>query len=102
MRVLVSLLSTVTKISQLPSVDNWFEYIDQPLTNWANVTTAECLQSEPSVLAALRGFDDAPRRSFLRECQVYLFEFLKQLGSSAYANSCVARSLSCLRVDMLL
>ena len=97
-----SLLGKVKKISQLPSVDNWFEYIDQPLTNWANVTAAECLQSGPSIVAALRGFDDAPRRSFLRDCQVILLEFLKQLGSSAYANSRVARSLSCLSVDMLL
>ena len=96
-----SLLGKVKKISQLPSVDNWFEYIDQPLTNWANVTAAECLQSEPSIVAALRGFDDAPRRSFLRDCQVILLEFLTQLGSSAYANFRVARSLSCLSVDML-
>ena len=90
------------KVSQLPSVDKWFEYIDQPLTNWANVTAADCLQSEPSILAAWRGFDDVPRQSFLRKCQVYLLEFLKQLGSSAYANSRVARSLSCMSVDMLL
>ena len=55
-----SLLSKVKKISHLPSVDNLFDYIDQPLTNWANVTAAECLPSEPSVLASLPNFDDAP------------------------------------------
>ena len=97
-----SLLGKVKKVSQLPSVDNWFEYIDQPLTNWANVTAGECLQSEPSIMTALRGFDDAPRRTFLRECQGSLLELLKRLGSSAYCNSRVARSLSCLSVDMLL
>ena len=96
-----SLLGKVKKISQLPSVDNWFEYIDQPLINWTNVTAAERLQSEPSIMAALRGFDDAPRQSVLRDFQVTLLEFLKQLGSSAYANSRVARSLSCLSFDML-
>ena len=90
------------KVSQLPSVDNWFEYIDQPLTNWANVTAGECLQSEPSIMTALRGFDDAPRRTFLRECQGSLLELLKRLGSSTYCTSRVARSLSCLSVDMLL
>ena len=96
-----SLLGKVKKVSQLPSVDNWFEYIDQPLTNWANVTASECLRAEPSILSALRGFDDAARRSFLRDCQLYLLEFLKQLGSSNYANSRIARSLSCLSEDML-
>ena len=97
-----NLLGKVKKVSQLPSVDNWFEYIDQPLTNWANVTAGECLQSEPSIVTALRGFDGAPRRTFLRECQGSLLELLKHLGSSAYSSSRVARSLSCLSVDMLL
>ena len=40
---------------------------------------------EPSILKALRGWDDAPRRSFLRECQGCLLELLKQLRSSPYA-----------------
>ena len=56
----------------------------------------------PSILKAIRGLDDAPRRSFLRECQGYLLELLKQLGSSPYAHSRIARSLSSLSVDMLL
>ena len=42
------------------------------------------------------------RRSFLRECLGYLSEFLKVLGSCSYAKFRVARSLSCLSVDMLL
>ena len=76
--------------------------MSKPLNSWANVTVAECLQGEPSILKALRGLDDAPRRSFLRECQGYLFELLKQLGFSPYALSRVARSLRSLSVDMLL
>ena len=97
-----SLLSKVKKVSQLPSIDNWSEYVSKPLNSWANVTVAECLQGEPSILKAIRGLDDAPRRSFLRECQGYLLELLKQLGSSPYAHSRIARSLSSLSVDMLL
>ena len=97
-----SILCKVKKVSQLPSIDYWFDYIDRPLTSWPNVTAAECLQGEPSVQKALRGFDDAPRRSFLWECQAFLLEFLKQLSSSAYASSWVVRSLSCLSVDLLL
>ena len=62
----------------------------------------ECLQGELSIQKALRGFEESPRRSFLRECQSYLLELLKQLSSSAYANSRIARSLSRLSVDMLL
>ena len=76
--------------------------MSKPLNSWANVTVAECLQGEPSILKALRGLDDAPRRSFLRECQGCLLELLKQLGSSPYAHSRFARSLISLSVDMLL
>ena len=90
------------KISQLPSVDNWSDYIDKPLNSWANVTASECLQGEPSIMKALRGFDESPRRVFRREFQGYLLEFLKVLGSCSYAKSSVARSLSCLNIDMLL
>ena len=72
-----SLLSKVKKVSQLPSIDNWSEYVSKPLNSWANVTVAECLQGEPSILKALRGLDDAPRRPFLRQCQGYLLELLK-------------------------
>ena len=89
------------KVSQLPSTDDWSEYISKPLNSWANVAVAECLLGEPSILKSLRGFEDAPRRSFLRECQGYLLELLKHLDSSSYANSRVARSLSALSVDML-
>ena len=97
-----SLLSKVKKISQLPSIDNWSDYIDKPLNSWANVTASECLQGEPSIMKALRGFDESLRRAFLRESQGYLLEFLKVLGSCSYAKSRIARSLSCLSVDMLL
>ena len=96
-----SLLSKVKKVSQLSSIDNWSEYISKPLNSWANITVAECLQGEPDILKSLRGFEDAPRRSFLRECQRYLLELLKLLGTSSYANSRVARSLSALSLDML-
>ena len=97
-----SLLSKVSKVSQLPFVDNWSDYIDKLLNNWANVAVSECLQGEPSIMKALRGLDDGLRRSFLRECQGYLLEFLKVLGSCSYAKSRVARSLCCLSVDMLM
>ena len=97
-----SLLSKVKKVSQLPSIDKWSEYVSKPLNNWANVTVAECLQGEPSILKALRGLDESPRRSFLRACQGCLLELLKQLSSSPYAHSRIARSLSSLSVDMLL
>ena len=86
----------------MPSIDNWFDYIDMPLNSWASVTAAECLQSEPSIMKAVRGFEDAPRRSFLRECQGYLLELLKLLGASSFIESRIARPLSCLSIDMLL
>ena len=95
-------MSKVKKKSQLPFIDNWSDYIDKPLNSWANVTASECLQGEPSIMKALRGFDESPRRAFLRECQGLLLEFLKVLGSCSYAKSRIARSLSCLSVDMLL
>ena len=38
-----SLLSKVKNISQLPSIDNWSDYIDKPLNSWANVTASGCL-----------------------------------------------------------
>ena len=97
-----SLLSKVKKISYVPSIDNWSDFIGKPLNSWANVTASECLQGEPSIMKALRGFDESPRRVFLRECQGYLLEFLKVLGPCSYAKSRIARSLSCLSVDMLL
>ena len=97
-----SLLSKVKKVSQLPSIDNCSAYVSKPLNSWANVTVAECLQGEPSILKALRGLDGAPGRSFLRECQGRILELLKQLGSSPYAHSRIARSLSSLSVDMVL
>ena len=59
-------------------------------------------QGEPSLMKALRGLDESLRRTFLRECQGSLLEFLKVLGSCSYVKSRIARSLSCLSVDMLL
>ena len=73
-----------------------------PLNSWASVAAAECLQSEPSIMKAVRGFEDALRRSFLHECQGYLLELLKLLGASSFVKSRIARSLSCLSIDMLL
>ena len=52
-------------------------------------------------MKSLRGFEDAPQRSYLRECQGHLLELLKLLGASSCANSRVARSLSALSVDMM-
>ena len=68
-----SLLSKVKKVSQLPSIDDWSKYMGKPLNSWANVSVGECLQGEPSILKALRGFEDTPRRAFLRECQSYFW-----------------------------
>ena len=96
------LLSKVKKLSQLPVIDNWYEYIDMPLNSWACVKAAECLKSEPSIMKALREFEDSPRRSFLSECHGYLLELLKLLGSSSIIKLRIARSLSCLSVDMLI
>ena len=86
----------------MPSIDDWAEDMSKPLNRWANVSIAECLQGKPSIIKALRGFEDTPRWTSLRECQSYLLELLKQLGSSAYAGSRVARSLSCICIHMLL
>ena len=72
-----------------------------PRNSWASVTAAECLQSEPSVMKVLRGFEDGSRCSFLRECHGYLLELLKLIGSSFFVKSRIARSLSCLSIDML-
>ena len=118
-------LSKVKKVSQLPSIDNWFEYVSKPLLlNVCRSKTASLVEivqtlylrvlrrvkswqgDSPfrgsSILKALRGFEDVPRRSFLRECQGYPLELLKQLGSSPYASSRIARSFISLSVDMLL
>ena len=88
-------------MSQLPVIDNWYDYIDMPLNSWDGVAEAECLQSEPCIMKALRGFEDSPRHSFLRQCHGYLLELLKLLGSSSFLKSRIARLLSCLSIDML-
>ena len=57
------------KISQLPSFDNWSDYIDKLLNNCANVTASECLQGEPSegvVLTRVLG-----GRSFVNVKDIY-------------------------------
>ena len=51
---------------------------------------------------ALSSCSDALRRTFLRECQGFLLEFLKVLNQSAYAKSGLASSLSCFSPDMML
>ena len=104
LRLLFLLLESVSKmkkLSQVPIIDNWYDYTDMTLNSWASVTAAESLHSEPSVMKALRGFEGGSRRSFLRECHGYLLELLKLLGSSSFVKSRIARSLSCLSVDML-
>ena len=76
-------------MTHLPSIDDWFDYIDKPVTSWANVTAAEGLQSEPSVLRTLREFDNSPWWSFWRECQFCLCQFsscpITQLPECGYA-----------------
>ena len=76
--------------------------MSKPLISWANETAAECLQGEPSISKALRGFEGAPRRSLLRDCQGYLLDLLNQLGSGTYGSSRNSRLLRSLSVDMLL
>ena len=67
-----------------------------------NIAYTECLRGEPLVTVALSSCSDAFRRTFLRECQGFLLEFLKVLNQSAYAKSGWASSLSCFSPDMML
>ena len=71
-----SWLSKIKKVSQLPSIDDWFNYIDKPLNSWADVPVGECLQGEISIQKTLRGFEESRRRSFLRECKATCWSFL--------------------------
>ena len=88
-------------LSELPAIEEWSEYIGRPLSTWANVYYIDCLRSQPIVIKALGGCGDAVKRSFLRECQGFLMEFLKVLNTSAYAISQLPSSLSCFSPDML-
>ena len=97
-----SLLSKVKKLSELPEVEAWSQYVGRPLNTWSNVPALECLRSEPIVMSALGGCGDTVKRSFLKECHSFLMEFLKVLNSCAFAKSRVLSSLSCFSPDMLL
>ena len=97
-----ALLGKVKKLSALPEIEAWSQYIGLPLTTWANIPYTECLRGEPLVTVALSSCSDAFRRAFLRECQGFLLEFLKVLNQSAYAKSGLASSLSCFSPDMML
>ena len=97
-----SLLGKVKKLSELPAIEEWSEYVGRPLSTWANVSYIDCLRSEPIVIKALDGCSDAVKRGFLRECHGFLMEFLKVLNTSAYATSRLCSSLSCFSPDMLL
>ena len=87
------------KLSALPEIEAWSQYIGLPLTTWANIAYTECLRGEPLVTVSC---SDAFRRTFLRECQGFLLEFLKVLIQSAYAKSGLASSLSCFSPDKML
>ena len=97
-----SFLGKVKKLSELPAIEEWSEYVGRPLSTWANVSYIDCLRSEPIVVKALDGCSDAVKRSFLRECHGFLIEFLKVLSTSDYATSRLSSSLSCFSPDMLL
>ena len=97
-----ALLRKVKKLSSLPEIEAWSQYIGLPLTMWANIAYTECLRGEPLVTVALSSCSDALRRTSLRECQGFLLEFLKVLNKSAYAKSGLASSLSCFSPHMML
>ena len=97
-----SLLGKVKKLSSLPEIEAWSQYIGRPLTTWANIPFVECLRGEPLVTVALSACGDAVRRPFLRECHGFLSEFLKVLNQSAYAKSVLSSNLSCFSPDMML
>ena len=98
-----SLLSKIRKLSELPEIDAWSEYVGKPLTTWSNLPFVECLVvGEPLMVKALAGSTGAVRRSFLREGQSLLMGFLLVLNESAFMNSRLSSSLSCFSPDMLL
>ena len=97
-----SLLGKVKKLSDLPAIEEWSEYIGRPLSTWTNLSYIDCLRSELIVVKALGVCSDAVKRRFLRECHGFLMEFLKVLNASAYATSRLSSSLSCFSPDMLL
>ena len=90
------------KLSTLPEIEAMSLYIGQPLTTWANIAYSECLRGEPLVTVALSSCLDPLHRTFLREFQGFLLEFLKVLNQSAHAKSGLASSLSCFSPDMIL
>ena len=96
------LLSKVKKLSELPEIDAWSEFVGKPLTTWPNLSYAECLIGEPVVVKALAGSTAAVRRSFLRESHSLPVGFLRVLDESAFMNSRLSSSLSCFSPDMLL
>ena len=97
-----SVLSKVKKLSELPEIDAWSEYVGKPLTTWSNIPYVECLVGEPIVMKVLSGCTVAVRRSFLRESQSMLMAFLRVLNESRFMRSRLSSSLSCFSPDMLL
>ena len=97
-----SLLNKVKKLSDLPEIDAWSDYVGKPLTTWPNLAYVECLAGEPIVVKALTGCTVTVRRSFLRESHSLLMSFLRVVNESAFMNSRVSSSLSCFSSDMLL
>ena len=92
----------VKKVSDLPEIDAWSDYVGKPLTTWPNLAYVECLAGEPIVVKALAGCTVAIRRSFLHESHSLLMSFLRVVKESAFMNSRLSSSLSCFSPDMLL
>ena len=63
-----SVLSKVTKLSDLPDIDSWNEYIGPPLNTWSNVAYVDCFRGERIFGIAMTGYTDSRQRSFLRDC----------------------------------
>ena len=97
-----SILSKVKKLSDLPDINAWSEYIGRPLNSWSNVAYVDCFRGERIVGLAMTGFTDAPKRTFLRDCHGLLMEFLKVLSRCPFILSQFASNLSCFAPDMLL
>ena len=97
-----SVLSKVKKLSDLPDIDSWSEYIGRPLNTWPNVAYVDCFRGERIFGIAMTGFTDSRRRSFLRDCHGLLMEFLKVLARCPFVHSQLASNLSCFAPDMLL
>ena len=97
-----NILSKVKKLSDLPDIDSWSEYVGRPLNTWFNVAYVDCFRGERIIGIAMTGFTDARKRVFLRDCHGLLMEFLKVLSRCPFILSQFASNLSCFSPDMLL